>query len=193
MVNGDSSPAILYILGIIRSSPWDAVKVVDKAPACSAPWIAPAAPPSDCISAISGITSHRLVFPRLAHSSQTSAIGELGVIGKIAIASLTRNATEAAASLPSTVISFLLDVGHPFPGLAARMSGQHGDCATCDSRPNAVGAAGEDDRHSRSQDQTGAVGVSQEAELFSQDVAGFKVGSKKDVRVTRDLGADALG
>jgi hypothetical protein len=40
-------------------------------------------------------------------------MGELGVIGKIAIASLKRKATDAAASLPSTVI-LLLDVSHPF-------------------------------------------------------------------------------
>ena len=59
----------------------EAVKVVAIAPACSAPCTAPAAPPSDCISATSGTTPQRLVFPRLAHSSQSSAIGELGVIG----------------------------------------------------------------------------------------------------------------
>ena len=51
------------------------------APAWSAPCTAPAAPASDCISAISGIEPHRLVRPRLAHSSHASAIGELGVMG----------------------------------------------------------------------------------------------------------------
>src|SRR6185369_5859959 len=112
IVNGESSPAILYMFGIIRSRPCEAVNVVESAPACNAPWTAPAAPPSDCISAISGMTPQRFVFPRLAHSSQTSAIGELGVIGKIAIASLKRKATEAAASLPSTVILLLLIVSH---------------------------------------------------------------------------------
>jgi hypothetical protein len=81
MVNGVSSPAILYMLGIIRSRPCEAVKVVARAPACSAPCTAPAAPPSDCISAISGMTPQRLVFPLLAHSSHSSAIVELGVIG----------------------------------------------------------------------------------------------------------------
>src|SRR6185436_8886882 len=121
IVNGDNSPAILYMLGIIRSRPCDAVKVVDIAPACNAPCTAPAAPPSDCISAISGITPQRFVFPRLAHSSHTSAMGELGVIGKIAIASLRRNATEAAASFPSTVILFGVVVTHlPFYGLLRR-------------------------------------------------------------------------
>jgi len=42
-------------------------------------------------------------------------MGELGVIGKIATASLRRNATKAAASFPSTVIFFVVDVTHlPF-------------------------------------------------------------------------------
>ena len=81
IVKGVSSPAILYMLGIIRRRPWEAVKVVASAPACRAPWTAPAAPPSDCISAISGTTPHRFVFPLLAHSSQSSAMVELGVIG----------------------------------------------------------------------------------------------------------------
>ena len=57
------------------------VKVVESAPACSAPCTAPAAPPSDCISAISGTTPQRFVFPLLAHSSHSSAMVELGVIG----------------------------------------------------------------------------------------------------------------
>jgi len=49
-----SSPAILYMLGIMRSSPWEAVKVVESAPPCRAPCSAPAAPPSDCISTTVG-------------------------------------------------------------------------------------------------------------------------------------------
>src|SRR5262249_7294135 len=106
IVNGVSSPAILYMLGIIRRRPWEAVKVVARAPAWSAPWTAPAAPPSDCISAIAGTTPQRFGLSLLAHSSQSSAIVELGVIGYIAIASLMRYATEAAASLPSTVMRF---------------------------------------------------------------------------------------
>src|SRR5436190_20177448 len=108
MTKGESSPAILYMFGIINSSPCEAVKVVESAPACSAPCTAPAAPPSDCISAISGMTPQRFVFFLLAQSSQSSAIGELGVIGKMAIASLRRKATDAAASLPSTVMCFVI-------------------------------------------------------------------------------------
>ncbi len=41
IVKGVSSPAILYMLGIIRRRPCDAVKVVVSAPACSAPCTAP--------------------------------------------------------------------------------------------------------------------------------------------------------
>ena len=49
-----SSPAILYMFGIISSRPCDAVNVVLSAPPCSAPCSAPAAPPSDCISITDG-------------------------------------------------------------------------------------------------------------------------------------------
>ena len=50
-----SSPAILYMLGIIRRRPWEAVKVVVRAPEVRAPWTAPEAPPSDCSSETLGI------------------------------------------------------------------------------------------------------------------------------------------
>ena len=36
-MQGSISPAILYILGIISKSPWEAVKVVVKAPAAKEP------------------------------------------------------------------------------------------------------------------------------------------------------------
>ena len=55
ITNGRCSPAILYMFGIINNNPWDAVNVVAKDPICNAPCIAPAAPPSDSISIISGI------------------------------------------------------------------------------------------------------------------------------------------
>ena len=54
MTAGVSSPAILNMFGTIRSRPWDAVNVVPRAPFWSAPWRAPAAPASDCISTTSG-------------------------------------------------------------------------------------------------------------------------------------------
>ena len=88
MTVGVSSPAILNMFGIIRSRPWDAVKVVARAPFWSAPWRAPAAPPSDCISMTSGTLPHRFGFPAAAQSSACSAIGEAGVIGKIEMTSL---------------------------------------------------------------------------------------------------------
>ena len=85
-----SSPAILYMLGIMRSRPCDAVKVVLRAPPCRAPCSAPAAPPSLCISMTVGTVPKTLRRPALAHSSASSAIVELGVIGKIAQSSLSR-------------------------------------------------------------------------------------------------------
>jgi len=85
-----SSPAILYMLGIISRRPCDAVKVVASAPPCSAPCSAPAAPPSLCISTTAGTVPHTLGRERLDHSSASSAIGEDGVIGKIAQTSLRR-------------------------------------------------------------------------------------------------------
>ena len=78
---GVSSPAILYMLGLISRRPCDAVNVVVRAPVVRAPWTAPAAPPSDSISMILGTLPQRLVLPLAASSSHVSAIGEEGVIG----------------------------------------------------------------------------------------------------------------
>ena len=69
------------MLGIIRSRPCDAVKVVASDPACSAPCTAPAAPASDCISTTSGTLSQRFRRPWFDHSSASSPIVEDGVIG----------------------------------------------------------------------------------------------------------------
>ena len=79
--HGSSSPAILYMLGIIRSSPWLAVKLVASAPACSAPWSAPAAPPSLCISATAGTAPQRLARFSDIQASDSSPMVEDGVIG----------------------------------------------------------------------------------------------------------------
>lgn len=76
-----SSPAILYMFGIISSRPCDAVNVVASAPPCSAPCSAPAAPPSLCISTTLGTVPHRFGRCRLDHSSASSAIADDGVIG----------------------------------------------------------------------------------------------------------------
>ena len=78
---GDNSPAILYMLGSMRSSPWEAVNVVVSAPACSEPCTVPAAPASDCISMTRGTVPHRLGCPRCAQASASSPMGEAGVIG----------------------------------------------------------------------------------------------------------------
>ena len=67
MTHAVSSPAILYMLGIISIRPCDAVKVVVSAPACSEPWTVPAAPASLCISTTSGMPPQMLVLPSLAH------------------------------------------------------------------------------------------------------------------------------
>ena len=58
-----SSPAILNMFGIISSRPCDAVKVVARDPACNAPCMAPAAPPSLCISITVGTVPQMLGFP----------------------------------------------------------------------------------------------------------------------------------
>ena len=76
-----SSPAILYMFGIISSRPCDEVKVVVSAPLCRAPCRAPAAPPSLCISTTVGTVPHTLGRCALDHSSANSAIGDDGVIG----------------------------------------------------------------------------------------------------------------
>ena len=81
MTMGRSSPEILYMLGIMRSRPWDAVYVVVRAPALREPCTAPAAPPSDCISVMRSFCPHMFTLPWVAHSSADSAIGDDGVMG----------------------------------------------------------------------------------------------------------------
>ena len=81
MQNGVSSPAILYMFGIISSRPWLAVNVVASAPAWRAPWTAPMAPPSDCISMTDGTWPQMFGRPAADQSSASSPIAEDGVIG----------------------------------------------------------------------------------------------------------------
>ena len=69
------------MFGIMSSRPWEAVNVVLIAPPCSAPWRAPAAPPSDCIWTTVGRMPNTFFCPLPAHSSASSAIVELGVMG----------------------------------------------------------------------------------------------------------------
>ncbi len=76
-----SSPAILYMLGIMRSRPCEAVKVVVSAPVVSAPCTAPAAPASDCISTTVGTVPQMFFLPSADSSSATSPMVDDGVIG----------------------------------------------------------------------------------------------------------------
>ncbi len=76
-----SSPAILYMLGTMSSRPCEAVNVVASAPPCSAPWSAPAAPPSLCISTTVGTVPHTLARSSVDHWSASSAIDDDGVMG----------------------------------------------------------------------------------------------------------------
>ena len=81
MTQGSSSPAILYILGIISSRPWEAVKVVVSAPAASEPCTVPATPPSLCISMTRTGSPNRFSRPAAAQASVSSAITLEGVMG----------------------------------------------------------------------------------------------------------------
>ena len=78
---GSCSAAILYILGIISSRPWDAVYVVVRAPAPREPWTAPAAPASDCISTTLTLVPKMFFRPLALHWSTKSAMGLDGVMG----------------------------------------------------------------------------------------------------------------
>src|SRR5262249_14404350 len=81
--------------------PCEAVKVVASAPVERAPWSAPAAPASLCISATEGTEPQRFGRPSAAQASASSPIGEEGVSGEIAVPSLAAYAIRAAASFPS--------------------------------------------------------------------------------------------
>ena len=74
---------MMYRLGIISSRPWEEVKVVAMAPASAAPWSAPEAPPSDCISTSVTLWPNMFLRPLAAHSSTFSLMGEEGVMGKM--------------------------------------------------------------------------------------------------------------
>jgi hypothetical protein len=79
--NGVSSPAILYMFGIMSSNPCEAVKLVANAPVCKAPCKAPATPASLCISITEGTLPQILGSVLFDHASAHSPIGEDGVIG----------------------------------------------------------------------------------------------------------------
>src|ERR1700757_33347 len=62
------------MFGSISRRPCDAVKVVVRAPDCSAPCTAPAAPPSLCISCTTDTLPQMFFTPSAAHWSASSAI-----------------------------------------------------------------------------------------------------------------------
>jgi hypothetical protein len=63
---------------------------------------------------------------------------------------------------------------------------QRGDDAGGDACFGGVGAAGEDDRHARAEDDAGAERVGQVFELLGEHVAGFEVGHDEDVGASGD-------
>ncbi len=79
--HGVSSPAMRYMFGMKSRRPWDAVKDVVSAPAWRAPWTAPAAPASDCISTTRGTVFQMFFLPCADHSSDHSPMLDEGVIG----------------------------------------------------------------------------------------------------------------
>ena len=91
------------MLGIMSSSPCEAVYVAASAPPCNAPCSAPAAPPSDCISTTRTGEPNRFLLPCVDHKSVNSAMGEEGVMGKMAATSVKGYEIRAAAVLPSIV------------------------------------------------------------------------------------------
>jgi len=68
---GVSSPAILYMFGIMRRQALRRREGRRERARASAPWTAPDAPPSDCISLTLGTVPHTFFWPRADHSSPT--------------------------------------------------------------------------------------------------------------------------
>lgn len=101
---GSSSPAILYMLGIMSISPCDAVNVVASAPAASAPCTAPAAPSSLSISLTTMVWPKRFLIPPEAHLPAVSPISATGVMGYTVATSENAYAAYAAAVQPSMIL-----------------------------------------------------------------------------------------
>src|SRR6266852_4739120 len=64
---------------------------------------------------------------------------------------------------------------------------QQGDCTGDGVRQGAISTAGEDDRHSRAQDDTCALRIGQVIQLLDQHIASFQIGHDQDVGLTSDL------
>src|SRR5271154_44627 len=76
---------------------------------------------------------------------------------------------------------------------SARMRGQHGNGTAGNSRPHAIGAAGQDDWHSGAKHKPRTVGIRQKAELLGKNISRFKIRREKNVGITSHLRVDALG
>src|SRR5262245_65767147 len=66
------------------------------------------------------------------------------------------------------------------------------NCATGNSRANRIGSTRQDDRNLRAQNETGAVGVRQEAELLGEHIPGLEARHEKDVGIAGDRRLDTL-
>ena len=66
------------------------------------------------------------------------------------------------------------------------------DGATRDARSHTVGAARQDDRHPRAEDDAGTIGVGQERELLGEHVARLEIRNEQDVGIACDLRDDAF-
>jgi len=73
------------------------------------------------------------------------------------------------------------------------MRGLHCCGAARNPRADTVGAAGENDRHARAENKTGAVGPREEGQDLCEDIARFEVGREQNIRVSCDLRVDAFG
>jgi len=106
ITQGRSSPAILYMFGIMSRRPCEEVNVVARPPAAAEPCRAPAAPASDWSCCTFSRPPNAVLTPLTDHTSQISAIGDEGVMGKMKAFSDILYATCAAAVHPSQACTF---------------------------------------------------------------------------------------
>mmetsp|Transcript_85717 Transcript_85717/g.242757 ORF Transcript_85717/g.242757 Transcript_85717/m.242757 type:complete len:336 (+) Transcript_85717:2405-3412(+) len=122
ITQGMSSPAILYMFGIISSSPCEEVNVVPRPPAATEPWRAPAAPASDWSCWTLRRPPQMFLTPATDQASQISAMGDEGVIGKMKASSDIEYATWEQAVQPSQArtLCFATTAGSPMDVIEVR-------------------------------------------------------------------------
>src|SRR4029453_19308680 len=76
--------------------------------------------------------------------------------------------------------------------LSSSVCRKHSNRAAGDPGANRIGSPCQDDRNICAQNETGAVGVRQEAELLGEHVARLEVRNQEDVGIAGDLGHNAL-